>query len=78
MRRQAGGPSGTGTLRTDGPAAAPEPEHTARDHVVRVFRRAIVALVAAGMIAAALRVRGRGGVPPQGGGWQELPVSDPG
>jgi hypothetical protein len=44
---------------------------------VKVFRRAVAALVVAGAVAAALRVRGHGGVPPQGGGWQELPVRDP-
>jgi hypothetical protein len=27
-----------------------------------------------GIIAAALRVRGKGGVPPQQGGWRELPI----
>jgi hypothetical protein len=43
---------------------------------VKVFRRALAALAIAGLAAAALRVRGRGGVPPQTGGWQELPVSD--
>ena len=41
---------------------------------VKIFRRAVAALVVAGAVAAALRVRGQGGVPPQGGGWQELPV----
>ena len=44
---------------------------------MKVFRRAALALFAAGLIAAALRVRGRGGVPPQSGGWQELSVNDP-
>jgi hypothetical protein len=39
---------------------------------VRVFRRGLFAVLAAAVIAAALRVRGRGGVPPQGGGWREL------
>ena len=36
------------------------------------LRRALVALGIAGAIAAVLRLRGTGGVPPQGGGWQEL------
>ncbi len=45
---------------------------------MKAFRRAVVALTVAGLIAAVLRVRGRGGVPPQGGGWQELPVSNSG
>ena len=37
-----------------------------------LLRRALVALGIAGLIAAVLRVRGKGGVPPQGGGWREL------
>jgi hypothetical protein len=45
---------------------------------MKLFRRALLALVVAGAVAAALRVRGRGGVPPQSGGWQELPISDRG
>jgi hypothetical protein len=36
-----------------------------------------MALFAAGSIAAALRVRGKGGIPPQRGGWKELPIADP-
>jgi hypothetical protein len=39
---------------------------------MRMLRRAIAAMSVAGLIAAALRVRGRGGVPPQRGGWREL------
>jgi len=39
---------------------------------MRMLRRALVALGIAGAIAAVLRVRGTGGVPPQGGGWREL------
>ena len=37
-----------------------------------LIRRALVALGAAGIIAAVLRVRGTGGTPPQRGGWREL------
>jgi len=44
--------------------------------VVKTFRRALFAFLAAGIIAAAIRLRGRGGVPPQGGGWKEVPPSD--
>ena len=44
---------------------------------MKVLRRALLALTAAVVIAAVLRVRGRGGVPPQEGGWQELPLVDP-
>jgi len=32
----------------------------------------LLAFLAAGVIAAAIRLRGRGGAPPQGGGWREL------
>ena len=44
--------------------------------MVRAFRRALFAFLAAGIIAGAIRLRGRGGVPPQGGGWRELSPSD--
>ncbi|MBX3284916.1 MAG: hypothetical protein KF703_06200 [Actinobacteria bacterium] len=37
-----------------------------------LIRRALVAVGAAGIIAAILRVRGTGGTPPQRGGWREL------
>lgn len=39
---------------------------------MRMIRRALVALGLAGLIAAVLRARGSGGVPPQDGGWREL------
>ncbi|HEY4378222.1 MAG TPA: hypothetical protein VGM93_13740 [Acidimicrobiales bacterium] len=41
-----------------------------------LIRRALVALGAAGVIAAVLRVRGSGGTPPQRGGWRELTAED--
>jgi len=40
------------------------------------IRRAVMALVAGLMVAAAIRVRGSGGVPPQTGGWRELRGDD--
>ncbi len=43
---------------------------------VRVIRRALLALSFAGLIAAILRLRGSGGTPPQGGGWEELPFTE--
>ena len=43
---------------------------------MRLLRRALLALGLAGLIAAALRLRGKGGVPPQGGGWRELSGPD--
>jgi hypothetical protein len=39
---------------------------------VTLIRRALVAIGIAGAIAAVLRVRGSGGIPPQRGGWREL------
>jgi hypothetical protein len=39
---------------------------------VKLLRRALVALSLAGTIAGLLRVRGKGGVPPQHGGWREV------
>jgi hypothetical protein len=43
---------------------------------VRAVRRAMLALGFAGLIAAVLRLRGTGGTPPQGGGWEELPFTE--
>ena len=40
--------------------------------VIRTLRRAALALGLAGAVAGVLRLRGSGGVPPQGGGWREL------
>lgn len=40
--------------------------------LVKLARRVLTALGGAAMIAAILRVRGSGGVPPQTGGWREL------
>ena len=42
--------------------------------VMKLLRRALMALSMAGMIAGALRIRGKGGTPPQNGGWRELPL----
>jgi hypothetical protein len=44
--------------------------------VVTAIRRALVALGLAGIVAAALRLRGSGGTPPQSGGWRELSGPD--
>jgi hypothetical protein len=43
---------------------------------MKLFRRALAALTAAAIIAASIRLRGRGGVPPQRGGWREFPTSE--
>jgi hypothetical protein len=39
---------------------------------MKVLRRALSAIVAMGIVAAVLRVRGSGGTPPQHGGWRPL------
>jgi len=41
---------------------------------MRLLRRALTAITMAGLIFGALRVRGKGGVPPQVGGWREIDV----
>jgi hypothetical protein len=43
---------------------------------VKALKRAVLALGIGGLVAAALRLRGSGGVPPQGGGWRELSGPD--
>ena len=40
------------------------------------LRRAILALILAGIAAAVLKFRGPGGTPPQHGGWRELSGDD--
>jgi len=37
-----------------------------------MIRRAFVAIGMATLVAAAVRLRGSGGTPPQSGGWREL------
>ena len=44
--------------------------------LLTLVRRAMVAILAGGSVAAAIRVRGSGGVPPQKGGWRELKGED--
>ena len=39
---------------------------------ITLIRRTFVAVIVGMAVAAAIRVRGRGGVPPQTGGWREL------
>jgi hypothetical protein len=43
---------------------------------LRFLRRALLALGLASVIAGVLRLRGSGGVPPQGGGWRVLSGPD--
>jgi len=40
--------------------------------MIRMVRLAVTAVSVAGAIAAILRTRGGGGVPPQAGGWREV------
>jgi hypothetical protein len=65
------------------PATGPAPRPGARPPgagyhhaTVRSLRRALLALGVTGVIAAVLRLRGTGGVPPQTGGWRELSGPD--
>ena len=44
--------------------------------MIRLLRRASVAVGIMGMVAAVLRLRGTGGTPPQSGGWRELSGPD--
>ena len=39
---------------------------------MKMIRNALVAVGLAGLVAAAVRLRGSGGTPPQSGGWREL------
>jgi hypothetical protein len=43
---------------------------------MRALRRGLLALGVAGLIAGLMRLRGSGGVAPQGGGWRELSGPD--
>jgi hypothetical protein len=43
---------------------------------MRLLRRALLAIGVCGVIAAILRLRGSGGVPPREGGWRELSGPD--
>jgi hypothetical protein len=43
---------------------------------MKLLRRALFALSVAGIIAGVLRVRGRGGTPPQHGGWQPIDLPE--
>jgi hypothetical protein len=43
---------------------------------VKVIRRALSTVALAVAVAAALRIRGTGGTPPQHGGWRPLELPD--
>jgi len=44
--------------------------------VMKLLRRALFALSVAAAVAGVLRVRGRGGTPPQHGGWQPIDLPE--
>lgn len=44
---------------------------------MKFIRRVLAALTATVVAAAAIRLRGWGGTPPQHGGWQPLELPDP-
>jgi len=44
---------------------------------MKFIRRVLAALAATVLAAAAIRLRGSGGTPPQHGGWQPLELPDP-
>ena len=43
---------------------------------MKAFRRAAIALGITAIVTGIVRLRGTGGVPPQRGGWRELPVDE--
>ncbi|MDP1792954.1 MAG: hypothetical protein Q8K63_02355 [Acidimicrobiales bacterium] len=43
---------------------------------MKAFRRAFVAVFIAVLATALVRLRGSGGTPPGGGGWQEVPADE--
>ena len=44
--------------------------------MIRLVRRALLAMGVGSIVAAILRLRGSGGVPPRQGAWRELKPSD--
>ena len=57
-----------------GPGGAGLSDGVATLRSVKMLRRAMVALSLAGTIAGLLRLKGKGGVPPQEGGWREVSI----
>lgn len=43
---------------------------------MKAFRRAVVAVAVAAVVAAFVRLRGAGGTPPSGSGWREVPADE--
>ncbi|NBU17555.1 MAG: hypothetical protein EBS48_11225, partial [Actinobacteria bacterium] len=46
--------------------------HRTKGRTVKFIRRVLLVLSIAGSVAGVLRLRGKGGVPAQTGGWQEV------
>ncbi|CAN5705849.1 hypothetical protein BH24ACT5_BH24ACT5_01130 [soil metagenome] len=44
--------------------------------IVKLLRRALLALGMGAVLASGIRLRGRGGTPPQHGGWQPVDLAD--
>jgi hypothetical protein len=44
--------------------------------VVKAFRRGLIVAIIAVLIGGVVKLRGKGGVPPTGGGWRELEAPD--
>jgi hypothetical protein len=63
---------GVSRFRQDLPLGGADDPHRYSDPTMKMLRRAILALSAAATVAGVLRLRGKGGVPPQTGGWREL------
>ncbi len=74
VRVESGNPASVGASCS---ASSRQPTHHSDGEVlVRMIRRALVALGVAALVAAVLRLRGSGGVPPTEGGWRELDEPD--
>ena len=52
------------------------PAPVASAPMLKLLRRAVFALAVAAAVAGVLRVRGRGGTPPQHGGWQPIDLPE--
>ena len=63
-----------GSARVRGGCRAVGPAGLGTLRLMKMLRRALVALSFAGTIAGVLRLRGKGGIPPQEGGWREVSV----
>jgi hypothetical protein len=58
------------------PLLGPRPRPQVRSAAMKLLRRVFAVLLMAGAAAAAIRVKGRGGTPPEHGGWRPLELPD--